>query len=73
MPRVLEIAIQRALAKRGLAVVVIPGDVNLREAINSNPRLHFPEIHRTILPFDEQIVRTARAFSTKPNQMIHKQ
>ena len=59
MPRVLEIAIQTALAKRGVAVVVLPGDVALREAINSNPRLHFPEIHRTIRPSDEQIARTA--------------
>src|ERR1022692_2329843 len=45
MPRVLEIAIQTALAKRGVAVVVLPGDVALREATNSTPRLHFPEIH----------------------------
>jgi pyruvate dehydrogenase (quinone) len=59
MPRVLEIAIQTALAKRGVAVVVLPGDVALRDAINSNPRLHFPEIHRTIRPSDEEIARTA--------------
>jgi pyruvate dehydrogenase (quinone) len=58
MPRVLEIAIQTALAKRGVAVVVLPGDVALRDAINSNPRLHFPEIHRTIRPSDEEIART---------------
>jgi pyruvate dehydrogenase (quinone) len=60
MPRVLEIAIQTALAKRGVAVVVLPGDVALREAINSTPRLHFPEIHTTIRPSDEEIARTAR-------------
>jgi pyruvate dehydrogenase (quinone) len=59
MPRVLEIAIQTALAKRGVAVVVLPGDVALRDAINSNPRLHFPEIHTTIRPSDEDIARTA--------------
>jgi pyruvate dehydrogenase (quinone) len=59
MPRVLEIAIQTALAKRGVAVVVLPGDVALRDAINSNPRLHFPEIHRTIRPSDEEIAKTA--------------
>src|SRR5246500_2815876 len=33
MPRVLEIAIQTAIAKRGVAVVVIPGDVALRDAV----------------------------------------
>jgi pyruvate dehydrogenase (quinone) len=59
MPRVLEIAIQTALAKRGVAVVVLPGDVALREATNSTPRLTFPEIHTTIRPSDEEIARTA--------------
>jgi pyruvate dehydrogenase (quinone) len=59
MPRVLEIAIQTALAKRGVAVVVLPGDVALREATNSAPRLNFPEIHTTIRPSDEEIARTA--------------
>jgi pyruvate dehydrogenase (quinone) len=59
MPRVLEIAIQTALAKRGVAVVILPGDVALREAINSKPRLHFPEIGATIRPSDEDIARIA--------------
>jgi len=59
MPRVLEIAIQTALAKRGVAVVVLPGDVALREAINSTHRRNFPEIHTTIRPSDEEIARTA--------------
>ena len=59
MPRVLEIAIQTALAKRGVAVVVLPGDVALREAINSKPRLQFPEMSTTIRPSDEEIAKTA--------------
>jgi thiamine pyrophosphate-dependent acetolactate synthase large subunit-like protein len=54
---VLAIAIQTALAKRGVAVVVLPGDVALRDAINSKPRLHFPEIPTTIRPSDEEIAR----------------
>src|ERR1700692_3830186 len=62
MPRVLEIAIQTALAKRGVAVVVLPGDVALREAINSKPRLHFPEIHKTIRPSDEMLVKAPGFF-----------
>ena len=37
MPRVLEIAIQTALAKRGVAVVVLPGDVALRDALTGDP------------------------------------
>jgi pyruvate dehydrogenase (quinone) len=59
MPRVLEIAIQTALAKRGVAVVVLPGDVALRDALNSKPRLHYPEIGATVRPSDEEISRTA--------------
>jgi pyruvate dehydrogenase (quinone) len=59
MPRVLEIAIQTALAKRGVAVVVLPGDVALREAIQSKPRLHFPEMSTTIRPSDEEIAKVA--------------
>jgi pyruvate dehydrogenase (quinone) len=59
MPRVLEIAIQTALAKRGVSVVVFPGDVALREATNSTPRFHFPEVGSTTRPSDEGIARTA--------------
>jgi pyruvate dehydrogenase (quinone) len=37
MPRVLEIAIREALTKRGVSVVVIPGDVALQNAIDAPP------------------------------------
>src|ERR1700740_765092 len=43
MPRVLEVAIQSALARRGVSVVALPGDVALRDAVEKGPRLHFPE------------------------------
>ena len=33
MPRVLEIAMQTAISRRGVAVVAMPGDVALREAV----------------------------------------
>jgi pyruvate dehydrogenase (quinone) len=35
MPRTVEVAIREAVGKRGVAVVVIPGDVALRTAVNS--------------------------------------
>jgi pyruvate dehydrogenase (quinone) len=38
MPRVLEIAIRQAIAKRGVSVIVIPGDVALQPVVNENPR-----------------------------------
>ena len=59
MPRVLEIAIRTALARRGVAVVVLPGDVALREAVAQQPRLRFPEPHPTIRPSDEEIAAVA--------------
>jgi pyruvate dehydrogenase (quinone) len=37
MPRVLEIALREAVGKRGVSVVVIPGDVALQPAIDAPP------------------------------------
>src|SRR6266852_1547809 len=36
MPRVLEIAIQTALARRGVSVIALPGDVALRDAVEQH-------------------------------------
>src|SRR6266446_7941839 len=38
MPRVLEIAMQTAISRRGVAVVVLPGDVALQETEGRAPR-----------------------------------
>src|SRR5215216_2064950 len=37
MPRVLEIAMQTAVSRRGVAVVILPGDVALQEAAGGRP------------------------------------
>ena len=37
MPRVLEVAIREAVGKRGVSVVVLPGDVALQPAIEASP------------------------------------
>lgn len=55
MPRVLEIAIQTAVARGGVAVVVLPGNVALREAVYQEPRLRFPPPKPVIRPSDEEI------------------
>src|SRR5580704_9935374 len=55
MPRVLEIAIQTAIARRGVAVVVIPGDVALRDAVEQQPRLLFAEPKPTVCPSDDEL------------------
>lgn len=59
MPRVLEIAMQTALSRRGVSVVAIPGDVALREALAPGPRLRFPPPRPTVSPSDEEIVMLA--------------
>lgn len=55
MPRVLEIAIQTALSRRGVSVVVLPGDVALRDATEQGPRLRFPEPKPTVCPSEEEL------------------
>src|SRR4030081_681801 len=59
MPRVLEVAMQTALSRRGVSVVAIPGDVALREAVTHGPRLHFPPPRPTVCPSDDEIVTLA--------------
>ena len=55
MPRVLEIAMRTAISRRGVAVVVIPGDVAIRDAVEQAPRLHFSEARPSVRPSDEEI------------------
>ena len=55
MPRVLEIAMQTAISKRGVAVVAIPGDVALRDAVVQTPRVHFSEARPSVCPPDDEI------------------
>jgi pyruvate dehydrogenase (quinone) len=55
MPRILEIAIQTAIARGGVSVVAIPGDIGLRDALEDGPRLHFPPPRPTVRPSDEEI------------------
>ena len=55
MPRVLEIAMQTAISKRGVAVIAIPGDVALKNAVADGPRLHFQEPTPAICPSAEEL------------------
>jgi pyruvate dehydrogenase (quinone) len=55
MPRVLEIAMQTAISKRGVSVIALPGDIALKEAVASGPRLRFSEPKPTVRPSDDEI------------------
>ena len=55
MPRVLEIAMQTALSRRGVAVVALPGDVAMRDAVHESPRVHFPDAKPTVCPSEDEL------------------
>src|SRR2546427_6824005 len=63
MPRVLEIAIQTALSRRGVSVIALPGDIALRAALAHDPRLHFPPPNPSLYPSDEEIATLAKGLN----------
>jgi len=62
MPRVLEIAIQTALSRRGVSVVTIPGDIALKAAV-AEARLRFPPPRSTVCPADDELESLARVLN----------
>jgi len=70
MPRVLEIAMQTAISRRGVAVVTLPGDVGFREAVERGPRLHFAEPRPTVCPSDDEISELARVLNDSKKTTI---
>jgi len=59
MPRVLEIAIQTAISRRGVSVIALPGDVALREAVETGPRIHFHHANPTVCPSGDELATLA--------------
>jgi len=59
MPRLLELAIQTALAKKGVAVLVIPGDVALSNAVNEDRRVSFSYEQSEVIPAPAQLEKLA--------------
>jgi pyruvate dehydrogenase (quinone) len=50
MPRILEIATQTAISRRGVAVVVIPGDIALSEIVDPGKRLVYSYRRPEVVP-----------------------
>ena len=69
MPRTLEIAIQTALSRRGVAVIVLPGDVALKDAVEG-PRLHFSESKPAVSPSDDEITALAKILNDSKKTTI---
>src|SRR5262247_3153738 len=63
MPRVLEIAIQTAVSRRGVSVVALPGDIALRPAVVDEPRVHFHDLKPEVRPADEEIATLAEVLN----------
>ena len=63
MPRVLRIAMQTAIEKRGVAVVVIPGDVALADAVDTTVST-LTDNHPRVIPADADLARAAALLNT---------
>lgn len=56
MPRILDIAIQTALTKRGVAVIAIPGDIAMKKAVSSSmDGMGFPHPAPSVRPSDQEL------------------
>src|SRR6202171_2262177 len=70
MPRVLEIAMQTAIARRGVSVIALPGDAALRDAVREHPRLKFPPPTLSVCLSDLEIDRLAKILNDSENTTI---
>src|SRR5882757_6858651 len=59
MPRVLEIAIQTALARRGVSVLALPGDIALRDAVEPAAGSPFAQATPSLCPSDTELAALA--------------
>jgi len=64
MPRMLEIAMQTAVSRRGVSVIALPGDVALREVVADGPRLTFPEPRPLLCPSDAELAALAKLLNS---------
>jgi pyruvate dehydrogenase (quinone) len=69
MPRTLEIAMQTAISMRGVAVIVIPGDVALQDA-QGGPRIKFHQAKPVVCPSEDEIAVLAGMLNDSKNTTI---
>ena len=70
MPRVLEIAIQTALSRRGVSVIVLPGDVALRDAVEQSRACAFREPKPSVCPSEDEIAALAKILNASTKTTI---
>ena len=59
MPRVLELAIQSALSKKGVAVMAIPGDIALQKTTYRKPSASIHQVYPVLCPSEAEIKQLA--------------
>src|SRR4051812_39504749 len=59
MPRLLDIAVQTAITRRGVSVLVLPGDIALAHAADEGPRVRFVADGAELQPSEEALDRLA--------------
>ncbi len=59
MPRVLEIAIQTALARQGVSVIAIPGDIALRKTLYRKPSASIKRVEPLLRPSESEVIALA--------------
>ncbi|MFL6473635.1 MAG: ubiquinone-dependent pyruvate dehydrogenase [Nitrososphaera sp.] len=59
IPRVLEIAIRTAVSLRGVAIIVLPGDIALQEAVSNRPFISFKQSEAIVCQSKEEIAKLA--------------
>jgi pyruvate dehydrogenase (quinone) len=64
VPRILEIAMRTAISLHGVAVVVLPGDVALQEAVSSRQFIPFEQPKAVVSPSKEEITRLAKVLNS---------
>jgi pyruvate dehydrogenase (quinone) len=64
IPRVLEIAMRTAVSLHGVAIVILPGDIALKESVSNRPFIPFEQPKTTICPSKEEIARLAEILNS---------
>jgi pyruvate dehydrogenase (quinone) len=70
MPRLLRIAMQTAIARRGVSVIVLPGDVAERDAVRPTATGQVADVPPTVQPAAEQIERLADLLNAAEKVML---
>jgi pyruvate dehydrogenase (quinone) len=70
MPRVLEIAIQTALSRRGVSVVALPGDIALRDAVEQRTGPPFQQPRPSLCPSETEIAALAKLLNASKRVTI---